>query len=269
MNSVNGIRKYYVGLGVLMVIALGCLVYAISQAGAAKADKKTNLAVQKISDKMTTYTIDNGVPASLQEAGISDVPSSIKYTKIDSQKYKICIDYKTASSGFDAGWFSLLGGAYGGGSPQDTSGDHSYFDSTVQYRHKKGQNCQTITDSYSGYLKSSSSSTTNPSFSSTNQSTSSLACSSDYDNYYGLQGQATVSSINPTTRTINFSTAGQTVTDDQGKPLPAITSLNYDDITVFCSTAKKTTTVSSLKTGQKVKFFASSSDSTTLDKVQL
>jgi len=271
MNSTPGIKKYYLGFFVLLAIGIGALGYALSQAGAAKVDKKTNDAVQKISQKMELYTISNGVPESLQQAGITDVPSTVKYTKISDSKYKICLDYKAASSGFDAGWFSLLGGGFN--SPYTTdSGDKSYFDSTVQYNHKKGENCQTVNAGsyyYGGNTQNyNSGGTTDTSTNTNQQSYDNVACSSDYDSYYQVQGEATVASVDSTSKTINFQSNGQTVKDDQGKALPAISSLKYDSITVFCSAAKQTTTASSVKTGQKVKFFASSSSSV-LDKVQL
>lgn len=278
MNAASGIKKYYVGLAILMAIMLACLIYTVSQAGAAKADKKTNEAVQKISNKLETYVISKGVPDSLQTAGISDVPSTVKYTKLSDQKYKICFDYKQASSGFDAGWWSLLGGAFDQGTDTSQSEDRTYFDYSVQYKHKKGQNCQTITDTYGGYSSpidygSSSSSGASLNSQSTNQnysqSYSSSVCSSDYDSYYQLQGEATVASVDAAARKINFQTQGQVVKDGSGKSQPAISSASYDDITYFCSASQTQTTASAVKAGQKVKFFANSTTNVTLDKVQL
>lgn len=271
MNSVPGIKKYYIGLAVLIVVALGFFGYAISQAGTAKVDKKTDDAVQKVADKLDIYTVSKGVPENLAAAGVNDVPDTIQYTKIDSQQYKVCIDYKNAKSGFDAGWWSLLGGSVGASQDQTNQLDtnHSYFDSTVIYKHKKGQNCQTVktVDYNSSYLdnNSSSSSSSGTSIYGNNSS----ACSSDFDTYYGLQGQAKIASVDTTGQAINFQASGQTVKDESGGSLPAVSSMKYDSITVFCSSSGQVTSAASLKPGDSVKFFASDKSSTTLDKVQL
>lgn len=253
---------------------LGCVVYTVSQAGAAKADKRTNEAVQTISTKLELYILNNGVPGSLKEAGINNMPSTVKYTKISDEKYKICFDYKNASSGFDAGWWSLLGGSFAGADSKQVNTDHTYFDAMVQYQHKKGMNCQTVTNSYAGFTNSNynsgnSSSSFGSGSGSSSQSYDSLACSSDYDSYYGMQGQATVKSIDTATKTISFETSGQTIKDAQGNAQPAMASAKYSEITIFCTSAKHTTTASSVKAGEKIKFFANSTSSASLDKIQL
>lgn len=163
MSNPKGITKYYIGLGLLMILALGCLIYAFSQAGAAKTDRQTNKTVEQISSKLSTKIAQTGeIPNSLQEAGVSDLSPTVDYKKLSTTQYKVCIEYKAASGGFDAGWWSLLGGAYDNSNTDVYGGnDSSYFDSTVTYKHKKGQNCQTIKpygvgdyyNNYDNYLK--------------------------------------------------------------------------------------------------------------------
>lgn len=150
MTTSGTIQRYYLGLVVVFVFVLIALGYTVSQAGNEKIDRQTDTAVQNIADKLDSYTLNRGVPDSLSQAGISNVPSTITYsTGNNHANYKICINYKSASSGFDASWFSLVSGAAtaasSGSSTIYPTTDHSYFDSSVIYNHKKGQNCQTVT----------------------------------------------------------------------------------------------------------------------------
>ncbi|MBI5906892.1 hypothetical protein HY857_02450 [Candidatus Saccharibacteria bacterium] len=144
-------KKYYIGLMLLMFGAIGLLVITLSQAKSAKTDKDTLDKAGSISTKLDNYISQkNTIPSDLAAAGIKDVPSTITYTKLSSSKYKLCATFSGASDGYDAGWASLFTGAlYGsdsttgrGSAPGDTQGD--YFDSYMLYTHKKGQNCQTV-----------------------------------------------------------------------------------------------------------------------------
>ena len=145
MNTMSGLKKYYVGFSVLMIVALAFFIYAISQASAAKTDRTTNKSVEKISTKLDNYISDGGsIPDSLGQAGIDSVAPTVKYTKPSDAQYKVCIDYKTAAGGFDASWASLFGGIFGAGGSTSNSSGSSYFDPTVESSHKKGENCQTV-----------------------------------------------------------------------------------------------------------------------------
>lgn len=145
MNNTPGLKKYYVGFSVLIILALGFLIYTLSQAGAAKTDRTTNKSVEKIGMKLDIYITDNGViPDSLATAGVDNIASAVKYTKLSDSQYKICINYKTTASGFDASWTSLFSGALGASGSTTSNSGSSYFDTTVEFNHKKGENCQTI-----------------------------------------------------------------------------------------------------------------------------
>ena len=271
--------KYKIGIFVLILFALGLFGYVAYTGLASKDDAKTYKAAQKIAEKLNNYTLNKEPPNSLSELGVKDVPSTITYTKKSSSSYEFCATYKyAASSSVDIGDIftgATITGTGSGAYPDPGSGDTNYGYLYISPNYKKGKNCQTITGVYGGgyynynlndQLNNSSSSSSQPSAS---NNYSSSACSSAYDSYYGLKGEGTVSGVNTSAKTISFNVSGQTVTDANGKPAPAVSSMKYDSITLFCSASGQETTVSDVNSGDKVKFYASSSTSTILDKVQL
>jgi type II secretory pathway pseudopilin PulG len=142
----RAIRKYYLGLAVLMIVAIGAVIYTISQGTAAKSDAQTNKAVEQISNNLDGYITTSGkIPTSLAQAKITGIPPTVAYTKISDTKYKVCLDYKSSASGFDGGWTSLLGGFIGSGQSSTDNSNLQYFNNLVEFSHKKGENCQTVT----------------------------------------------------------------------------------------------------------------------------
>lgn len=139
----NTLKKYKLGFLAIGLITLGLFVWLVVQASATKSDAKTLKAAQTAADKLNSYS--QGVPDSLAAAGVKDVPSSIKYTKLSSTKYKFCVTYKTTSSDFDASntLFSLATGGSLNNKYDYNSTDTSYL--TVDSSHKKGTTCQTVT----------------------------------------------------------------------------------------------------------------------------
>ena len=267
MNSVPGIKKYYIGFGVLLVLMVGCLIYVVSQAGATKTDRQTNDVVEKIASKLDTNISTVGdTPVSLQAAGINGVPSTIEYTRLSSSSYKICIDYKTGSSGFDAGWSSLLlGGIYGSTSnPTPSSTDKSYFDSTIEFTHKKGQNCQTVTPYiYSGL---------NDSGSSLNSNNGVYVTCSSYSQTYMGRRTAKIASINTANETINLdATYTQTFEDGSGfvSSPTTVQSMTYNTITSFYDPSCQKITAADLKPGQIVAFYVSSQTDTFAGNIEV
>lgn len=143
MRTSWSLKKYYIGIIVLILIALGFLVYAITQSGGAKKDRATNAAVESIGSKLdSNISSKDRIPADLAEAGITKMPPSVTYTKLSESKYKICLYYYQANNGLDADWSSII--TAGLGSTQSVQTDSSYFDTFVEFSHKKGENCQTI-----------------------------------------------------------------------------------------------------------------------------
>lgn len=242
-------KKYYIGLAVLMTLTLGALIYTISQAGNAKIDAATDKAVENISSKLDTSIATKGVvPDSLQAAGIKDVPPAVTYKKLNESEYKICISYKTATSGFDASWLSLLGGVYGANQSGDTATTKDYFDSTVTYNHKKGLNCQTIKP----YIFSNNSLDLN---SRGLNSSGASACGYNLSTY-AESGYLKVSAINISSKQLTFSASGQYVSDSSGNQIKTvITNLGYDDQTLFCDLNGNKTTAASLKADESVNIY--------------
>ncbi len=158
-------KKYYIGLIVLAVLTLGLTVYVIGIGGKAKDDTKTEKSANEIATKLNDYiSKNNRVPASLDAAGIKDVPSSITYSKKSDEKYEFCVTYK-ADKGYGSADASnlltgaLMGGMYGGaaGNFSDSSSTSSYEPSSLylNYTHKKGKDCQTVKPYIQTYTSSS------------------------------------------------------------------------------------------------------------------
>jgi hypothetical protein len=259
MNTPKGITKYYIGFGVLMLFLIFAVTYVFSEAGSAKTDKQTDKTVEQIANKLETKIAETGeVPATLEAAGITDAASTVTYTKLSSTQYKVCVDYKTASSGFDAGWGSLLlGGAFNSG-PQNYNTDHTYFDSSVEFNHKKGQNCQTVTPytySSGGYNVFGGSS-----------KTASSVCENPAQGL--VSGDVTVNRIDSATKTIYFDAANQYVYDKSGNLVPTISSKQYSDTTVFCNSRDLSlTTISAVKAGDQITIYLKNASDTTLYQV--
>lgn len=146
-------KKYYIGLIVLMLTALGFVGFAGVLAGQAKQDKQTAEHAQKIAEQLNEYITDNRViPDSLDEADIRDVPTQISYTKDSETEYTFCTTYHSESSFGGADPTALIfGSALRDASRQyeDDGIDNmgSTYKSSSLYissYHKKGKDCQTI-----------------------------------------------------------------------------------------------------------------------------
>lgn len=143
-------KKYYIGLAVLFLLSLGLAGYVVAAGKDGKKDEETSKKVESIGNKLTEYLYqENKIPESLDEADIKDVPSTIKYEKLDEERFKFCAYYDSQSSGYDAGPLAFLTGIFfwGIGSYEDTQSDEekSYLESySLIYYHKEGDNCQTI-----------------------------------------------------------------------------------------------------------------------------
>lgn len=159
-------KKYYIGLFILGLITLGLVGYVLTLGIQSRQDVKTEKSAQQAANKLNSYVRDKQkIPESLAEAGVNDVPPSIKYTKISEEKYKFCVTYKADKGYGSSDLTSVITNAaasrvYGGDSSfSDTS---SYEPSTLylNYTHKKGEDCQTVKPYiYQSFDSSSSSST--------------------------------------------------------------------------------------------------------------
>lgn len=141
------LEKYKIGLAVLGLFALVLLMVVLLEAGPTKQDSSTYDQANTIANNLDAYIEDNNnVPSSLAEANIFNVPATITYQKLSDSTFKFCVDYKTASSGFDASEeeTNLVTDNFGqnGGSDGFGTVDNQYL--IISPNHSKGENCQVI-----------------------------------------------------------------------------------------------------------------------------
>lgn len=147
-------KKYYIGLAVICLVTLGFVGYVGFQGLSGKQDAQTEKKANEIAPKLNEYVASkNKIPESLDEAGIKDVPSSIKYTKQSDKEYKFCVTYKMASSYNYGDPVTALGGVVLGGGLNSGYYAEDSYDYNSKYppaslylygSHKKGETCQTI-----------------------------------------------------------------------------------------------------------------------------
>ncbi len=142
-------KKYYAGLAVLIALSIGLVVFTLATGKDSKKDEETSKKVESVSSKLTEYMYREGkIPSSFEEADIKNVPSTIKYARLDNERFKFCVHYDKAGSSFDAGPLALLTGLVftapaADVTPQDE--EKTYLDGySLSYAHKKGDNCQTV-----------------------------------------------------------------------------------------------------------------------------
>jgi hypothetical protein len=156
-------KKYYIGLAVIALFTLGATTFTVVKGLASKQDNITEERARDIANKLNAFiSKERKLPNSLDEAGITDVPSTIKYEKTSESTYNFCTTYKEASSyGFSDGITPLLSGGAVSQFAEDnstTDSQSTYTASTLypSYYHKKGETCQTIkpylfSNSYNSY----------------------------------------------------------------------------------------------------------------------
>ena len=192
----GALRKYYIGLGVLVLFAFVMLVVVVVQGASAKQDNETARRASEIATKLNDYTdTKQQVPASLDAIKVDDVPSTITYTKLSASSYKFCATYKSTSDDFtlsDAA-STLTGQSLAQMDPGNSSDTSMYSPDTSYYLytdgpHKKGENCQTI-QLYSDNLLNG------------NNGSASPACSYDYSLPSDQADQAYMDCLDGTTGT--------------------------------------------------------------------
>jgi hypothetical protein len=128
----NKLFKYKIGLAVIGVLTLVLLVVVAVGASGVKQDNQSYKKATAIAEKLNNYIYDNyKIPETLSDAGITDVPSTVRYEKDSETEYKFCVTYKSASE--DLSSFGNIS-------------DAKYTPSTLYLRaaHQKGENCQTV-----------------------------------------------------------------------------------------------------------------------------
>ena len=142
-------KKYYLGLVILVVLSLGLVGFTLAAGKDSKKDEETSKKVESVSNRLMDYIYQEGrLPSSFEEANIKNAPSTIRYERLDNERFKFCVYYDKAGSSFDAGPLALLTGLIFRAQPVDEASqdeEKAYLDSyTLIYAHKKGDNCQTV-----------------------------------------------------------------------------------------------------------------------------
>lgn len=89
-----------VNIGILVLIVLLCITAHLTCATfQAKADVNTRKAAGTISNQIYTYIDKNHtVPTYLGEVTSGKIPSTIKYQKIDNERFRICAIFHRANN---------------------------------------------------------------------------------------------------------------------------------------------------------------------------
>jgi hypothetical protein len=142
----SAIQKYYIGLGVLGLLTLGLLIYVIIAGGLSRQDTITFKSANQVANKLNNYIeAKQKIPSDLSEAGVTDVPDTISYTKLSSSSYKFCMTFRSASGESVSNSVSQAVSSY-----QNASGGASYYpdyNDTQLYissDYQKGENCKTV-----------------------------------------------------------------------------------------------------------------------------
>jgi hypothetical protein len=160
--TVPQLTLYKLGLGFIGLVVFTIVVATIVQAGHARDDQQAYKQANKMADKLNGWVDkEQDIPNSLAAAGIQNTTSAITYQKLSTQRYKFCINYRSANSGgFSQTIFSsLYGSRYENGMTDPSYEDVGLYLSP--YYHK-GLNCQTVKPSFADSSNSSSSSSTTP-----------------------------------------------------------------------------------------------------------
>lgn len=139
-------KKYFIGIGIIGVVVFGLSVYIISLGVQSKQDKATYEKATDTADKLNDYIRKNRkIPDSLQQAGVDDVPDTIKYTKSDTT-YTFCATYKADRGYGGSDITSVVTGAALRSYDYEYDYESDYQPSSlyVTYSYEKGENCQTV-----------------------------------------------------------------------------------------------------------------------------
>jgi hypothetical protein len=145
----RSLTKYRLGLSVIGLFTLVILVIVLMQASATKQDQQTFNAANNIATKLNGDTYNGVAPDSLSQAGITDAPNTITYTKTGYSSYQFCATYKQASTDFSASDVAqnVVMRGFSGGAGSGANDQASYNnlpDLEINPVHHKGVNCQTV-----------------------------------------------------------------------------------------------------------------------------
>jgi hypothetical protein len=143
-------KKYYLGLLVISLVVLGLAGYTINLGAQSKQDKVTYEKAKDVSEALNEYIENEGeIPENLESLETEDIPSTIKYKKVSSTEYELCLTYKADKSYGGSDITSVLtgaalGGMYGDFDMSDYEADYKSSYLYINPYYSKGENCQTI-----------------------------------------------------------------------------------------------------------------------------
>lgn len=143
----NSLRKYFAGIFVLGFLIVILAVYVLIAGASGKQDNITLKAAKDAAEKLNNYVSEkNEIPSFLDEAGVKNAPSTIRYTKKSSSEFEFCASYNKSNKVNIGGIDQILAGMTVSGQTEN-SGYYDDYDSSYLYidgQYKAGENCQTI-----------------------------------------------------------------------------------------------------------------------------
>jgi hypothetical protein len=148
----RSLNKYRFGLAIIALFTVVILVVVVMQASATRTDQQTENTANNIATTLNTYVSYSSsgfAPDSLSQAGVSNVPDTIRYTKTSNYSYQFCMTYKQASTDFSASGVAddIMTRGFGGGMGGGFNNQNSFNnlpDLEINPIHHKGINCQTV-----------------------------------------------------------------------------------------------------------------------------
>lgn len=265
--------KYYLFFAVLLLVAVGAVVFTLSKATGTKADKATSAKMIEIAEKLESFTGSKGqIPETLDDVGVNNVSSAIAYTKVSETKYKICVTYNLDGTSFASRWSQFLAsriykvqaGAPGGFSA-------SFIDLyPLAFAYQKGQTCQTVTPV--GVTVEQGLPPKTSADSADAKSGLITAGCGNAGSTFQLKDITTVKSVDAVGGVVTLDTAAAKLTDKNDTPISTLASIKYDSLTKIYGAGCKKATVSnvdSLKPGAAITVYLLTDDGTYADQIEL
>lgn len=280
MHGSPKLGKYYLLFGLLILLTAGALIYVLSQASAAKADKLTSSKVTEIAAKLQKYTSTNGqLPATLDDAGVNSLPPTVSYSRINDGQYKICVFYHLAGTSAGVNAASLLAAVLRRSLPAGNSPPSGlpFLDTySLADFHKKGQTCQTVNPLGLGPSEGVNPANDAGSLSKTTatadkNSLLSAKCGTAGASYE-LKVETTLQAVDAGQGVLTLNTAAAKITNKNEAPINSLPSIKYDSLSsIYGASCKKLAAkdVDGLKAGAAMKIYMYSQNSTYADQIEL
>ncbi|MDZ7785605.1 MAG: hypothetical protein U5L95_00585 [Candidatus Saccharibacteria bacterium] len=146
----GGIKKYYVGLGLVAILTLVLFAYVATKGAEYKRDKEVNETAVEIADDLNEYVRQQRtIPSELSEAYSGDIPEEISFERQSSSQYRFCVNYSSASGPNLSAGDIVLRGFTGSFASQYGYGDYqsNYTPSSLyvsEYSWSQGEKCYEV-----------------------------------------------------------------------------------------------------------------------------